>query len=83
MYVIVVGCGKIGYYLTRALLASNNEVVVIERDSRRSEMAADEFGSIMVASDGTEPTVLREAGAGSSIPLAPTIYLSNTDNRLL
>lgn len=63
MYAIVVGCGKIGYYLTRALLASHNEVVVIERDSRRSEMAADEFGSIMVASDGTEPTVLREAGA--------------------
>ncbi len=63
MYVMVIGCGKIGYHLTRALLAGGNEVVVIERDARRAELAAEEFGSIVVASDGTEPTVLGEAGA--------------------
>ena len=63
MYVIVVGCGKIGYHLTRALLSGGNEVVVIERDGRRAEAAAEEFGSIIIASDGTEPTVLGEAGA--------------------
>jgi trk system potassium uptake protein TrkA len=63
MFVIVVGCGKIGYHLTRALLSSNHEVVVVERDSRRADAATGEFGSIVVSSDGTEPTVLREAGA--------------------
>ena len=63
MYIIVVGCGKIGYYLTRALLSSENEVVVIERDARRSEALAEEFGAIVISSDGTEPTVLRDAGA--------------------
>ncbi len=63
MYVIVVGCGKIGYHLTRALLSADNEVVVIERDAHRAEAATEEFGGIVVASDGTEPTVLREAGA--------------------
>ena len=63
MYVIVVGCGKIGYHLTRALLSADNEVVVIERDARRAESATEEFGGIVIASDGTEPTVLRQAGA--------------------
>ena len=63
MFVIVVGCGKIGYYLTRALLASSHEVVVIEHNSRKAEDAAEEFGNIVVSSDGTEPTVLAEAGA--------------------
>ena len=63
MYAIVVGCGKIGYHLIRELLAGSNEVVVIERDARRAESAIEEFGSIVVASDGTEPTVLRDAGA--------------------
>ena len=63
MYAIVIGCGKIGYHLTRALLASGNEVVVIERDARRAESATEEFGSIVVASDGTEPTVLGDVGA--------------------
>jgi Trk K+ transport system NAD-binding subunit len=42
MYVIVIGCGKIGFYLTRALLASENEVVVIERDARRSDAAIED-----------------------------------------
>ena len=63
MYVIVVGAGKIGYYLTRELLSASHEVTLIERDSRVSESAAEEFGSILVTSDGTEPTVLKEAGA--------------------
>lgn len=63
MFVIVVGCGKIGYHLTRALLAADHEVVVLERDSRRATRAAEELGSIVISSDGTEPNVLSEAGA--------------------
>lgn len=62
MFVIVVGCGKIGYHLSRALLSANHEVVIIERDAARAAMAADDFGSIVISSDGTEPTVLTEAG---------------------
>ena len=63
MYAIVVGSGKIGFYLARALLAGENEVVVIERDTQRANAAIEEFGSIVIASDGTEPTVQQEAGA--------------------
>ena len=63
MFVIVVGCGKIGYHLTRALLAAGHEVVVIENDSHRAATAAGELGSVVISSDGTEPTVLGEAGA--------------------
>lgn len=63
MFVIVVGAGKIGYHLSRALLSANHEVVIIERDARRAANAAEDFGSIVISSDGTEPTVLTEAGA--------------------
>lgn len=63
MYIIVVGCGKIGYHLTRALLSAQHEVVVIEHNSRLADARTEEFGNIVVASDGTEPTVLSEAGA--------------------
>jgi trk system potassium uptake protein TrkA len=62
MFVIVVGCGKIGYQLSRALLAADHEVVVLERDSRRAAHAEEELGSVVISSDGTEPTVLTEAG---------------------
>lgn len=63
MFVIVVGSGKIGYHLSRALLAADHEVVVIERDSQRAAAMTDELGSIVISSDGTEPNVLSEAGA--------------------
>lgn len=63
MYVIVIGAGKIGYYLTRALLSASHEVTLIERDAIAGAAAAEEFGSIVVTSDGTEPSVLEEAGA--------------------
>ena len=63
MYVIVVGAGKIGFYLTRALLSASHEVTLIERDAHISAAAAEEFGSIVITSDGTEPSVLEEAGA--------------------
>ncbi len=66
MYVIVVGAGKIGFYLTRALLSVGHEVTLIERDARESAAASEEFGSIVITSDGTEPAVLHDAGAARS-----------------
>jgi trk system potassium uptake protein TrkA len=72
MFVIVVGCGKIGYQLSRALLAADHEVVILERDSQRAARAAEELGSVVISSDGTEPTVLTEAGASRSQLLIAT-----------
>ena len=63
MYVIIVGCGKVGYHLTRALLEAGEEVLVIERDSRRYAYVVDRLGSIAISGDGSEAAVLEEAGA--------------------
>lgn len=63
MYVIIVGCGKVGYHLTRALLEAGEEVLVIERDSRRYAYVVDRLGSIAISGDGSEAVVLEEAGA--------------------
>ena len=63
MYVIIVGCGKVGYHLTRALLEAGEEVLVIERDSRRYAYVIDRLGSIAISGDGSEAAVLEEAGA--------------------
>ena len=63
MYIVIVGCGKIGYHLTRGLLSAGHEVLTIERSSRRYSAVADELGSVAAQGDGTEPSVLEEAGA--------------------
>ena len=63
MYVIVVGGGKVGYYLTKELLAAGHELVLLEKDGRRARQIADEVGSIVLNRDGCEGKHLEEAGA--------------------
>lgn len=64
MYIIIVGCGKVGYHLTKTLLETGNEVLAIELDSRRYATIVEELGSVAVSGDGSEASVLEEAGAG-------------------
>ena len=63
MFVLVVGGGKVGYYLTRELIDSGHEVVLMERDPGRASQIADEIGSIVISHDGCEGKYLAEAGA--------------------
>ena len=64
MYVVVIGGGNVGYYLTKELLAAGHEVVVIEEDPHRARQIADELGSIVIANDGCEGRYPAEAGMG-------------------
>ena len=63
MFVLVVGGGKVGYYLTKELVESGHEVVLMEKDRNRASQIADEVGSIVVPHDGCEGKYLGEAGA--------------------
>jgi trk system potassium uptake protein TrkA len=64
MYVVVIGGGNVGYYLTKELLAAGHEVVMIEKDPARARLIADELGSIVVPNDGCEGRYQAEAGMG-------------------
>ena len=63
MFVLVVGGGKVGYYLTKELIESGHEVVLMEKDLRRAAQIVDELGSIVVAQDGCEGKYLGQAGS--------------------
>ena len=63
MFVLVVGGGKVGYYLTKELIESGHEVVLMEKDKARAAQIVDELGSIVVAQDGCEGKYLRQAGS--------------------
>jgi len=63
VYVIIVGGGKVGYYLTKELLAAGHELVLLEKDAGRARQISDEVGSIVLNRDGSEGTHLEEAGA--------------------
>lgn len=63
MFVLVVGGGKVGYYLARELIGSGHEVVLMEKDRGRANQIADEIGSVVIPRDGCEGKYLAEAGA--------------------
>lgn len=64
MYVIVVGAGKVGYYLSKKLIAEGHEVLLMEKDRRRQAMLAEELGDVVMQGDGCEMRVMAEAGFG-------------------
>src|SRR5439155_5065118 len=63
VFVLVIGGGKVGYYLTKELIDSGHEVVLMEKDRDRANQIADEVGSIVISHDGCEGKYLAEAGA--------------------
>jgi len=64
MYVIVVGGGKVGYYLTKTLLNEGHEVLLLEKDRRRAASLLEQLGEVVMAGDGCEVRVMSEAGMG-------------------
>ncbi len=62
MYIIVVGGGRVGYYLTKALLDEGHEVLLVEKEAAICEAINDELGSVCFRGDGCEAATLAEAG---------------------
>jgi trk system potassium uptake protein len=63
MYIIVVGGGKVGFHLGKALLTEGHEILIIEKDRNRIEYITNELGSVSMNGDGCEVAILNEAGA--------------------
>ena len=64
MYIIVIGGGKVGYYLSFALLSKGHEVLIIEREAGKCKAIAEDLGSVVMHGDGAEVRTLEDAGAG-------------------
>lgn len=64
MYMIVVGGGKVGYYLAKELVEEGHEVLVIEQDRAKCERIAEELGDIALQGDGCEAATMEIAGFG-------------------
>lgn len=64
MYILVIGGGKVGYYLAKTLLDAQHEVLLIERDYKRVKLIADDLGQgVVLRGDGAETATLERAGA--------------------
>jgi trk system potassium uptake protein TrkA len=59
---IVVGGGKIGYYLVKSLKEKKHQVVLIEKDRKICEKIAEELEVDVICGDGSDIEVLNDAG---------------------
>jgi trk system potassium uptake protein TrkA len=64
MYIVIVGGGRVGYYLARALLNEGHEIVIVEKNPRFCDIINEEMGSVCVQGDGCEAATLTEVGTG-------------------
>lgn len=63
--ILILGGGKLGYYLAKTLLESDNTVTVIENSRKRCEYLSDNLNIPVICGDGTRLEVLARAKAGS------------------
>ena len=64
MYIIIIGGGRVGYYLTKALLDEGHEVLVVEKKANVCDTIVEEMGSICIRGDGCEASTLADVGTG-------------------
>jgi trk system potassium uptake protein TrkA len=62
MKIIIVGAGKVGYFLAKRLYQGKHTVSVVDKDKAICEDIAKELEVLVISGDGCDPAILEEAG---------------------
>ena len=62
MYIVIIGAGKIGYFLAKRLCQSKHTISIIDKDKVTCEGIAKELDILVVNGDGCDPDILEQAG---------------------
>jgi trk system potassium uptake protein TrkA len=63
MYIIIVGAGKVGYFLAKRLCQNKHGVSIVEKDKTTCDEIAKELEVLVIRGDGCDPQILEQAGA--------------------
>lgn len=61
MKALIIGGGKVGYFLVKTLLDNHMKVVLIEKDRDRAELISKELNIEVLCGDGSDITILQDA----------------------
>ena len=62
MYIVIVGAGKVGYFLTKRLVCGKHTVSIVDKDNQLCEEIAKELEALVINGDGCDPNILKQAG---------------------
>lgn len=66
MNIVVIGGGKVGYYLTKTLLEHGHHTTMIENSKETCEFIANDLDVTIVCGDGTSIDILESANVGEA-----------------
>lgn len=66
MNILVVGGGKLVYFLSHTFISKGHTVTIINRDREECTQLARRLKATVVYGDGSDPQILREAGADTT-----------------
>lgn len=79
MYVIIIGCGRVGSTMARHLAAEDHDVVVVDEDPGSFTLLGDDFPGQRLVGQALDWDVLREAGVEGADAVAATTDGDNTN----
>jgi trk system potassium uptake protein TrkA len=62
MYVIIVGCGRVGSELAKLLVGEGHNVVVVDKNRASFERLGGTFNGLTVVGNGFDPSLLKKVG---------------------
>jgi len=62
MYIIIIGAGKVGYFLAKRLTEGKHIVSIIDKNKVVCEDTARDIEALVINGDGCDPRILEEAG---------------------
>ncbi len=62
MYILIIGAGKVGYFLAKRLTLNKHTVSIIDKNKTVCEETAKEIEILVINGDGCDPKILEEAG---------------------
>jgi len=66
MNILIIGSGKVIYFLIKAFVAKGHQVTVINQNRDEGIQLARRLKAIIVSGDGSDPKILEEAGAATA-----------------
>jgi len=62
MYIVIIGAGKVGYFLAKRLCQSKHTISIVDKDKVTCEEIAKELDVLVINGDGCDPDILEQAG---------------------
>ncbi len=79
MYIIIVGCGRIGSELARLLSSEGHDVVIVDKNPEAFKKLGGGFNGLTLVGNGFDLELLKEAGIGNADAFCAVTNGDNTN----